>query len=113
VRFLIKIILSSVVLVCASEVAKRSTVLGAVITSLPLSSLMVFIWLYLDTGDMNRVADLSRGIFWMLVPSLTLFIVLPFLLKRGWPFYGALASASGATAIAYFAMMRVLMWLDG
>jgi len=41
------------------------------------------IWLYADTGDALRVADLASGIFWLVLPSLVLFIALPLLLRAG------------------------------
>jgi hypothetical protein len=43
-------------------------------------------WLYLDTGDAEKVASLSIGIFGLVLPSLVLFIALPLLLRAGWPF---------------------------
>jgi hypothetical protein len=52
------------------------------LASLPLTSLLAFVWLYLDTGDTQRVADLSQGIFWLVLPSLSLFVLLPFLRNR-------------------------------
>ena len=40
-----KALLSGAIIAMASEVAKRSPALGAVILSLPLVSLLTFIWL--------------------------------------------------------------------
>ena len=53
--YTIKILLSSLVLVAVSEIAKRSSTLGALLASLPLTSLLAFVWLYLDTGDVQKV----------------------------------------------------------
>jgi hypothetical protein len=46
-----KALLSGAIIAMASEVAKRSPALGAVILSLPLVSLLTFIWLWRDTAD--------------------------------------------------------------
>ena len=55
----IKVLLSAGVIVLASELAKRSTLLGALIVSLPLVSVLAMSWLYVETGDARRVASLS------------------------------------------------------
>ena len=46
--------LSALIIVAVSEVAKRSSLLGAALASLPLTSLLAFVWLYLDTGDTQK-----------------------------------------------------------
>ena len=94
-----------------SEVAKRSSLFGALIASLPIISIVAMIWLWHDTHDAVRVARLSRGIFWLVLPSLVLFALLPPLLLR-WnlAFPLALAIACAATVVCYFALFAVLKW---
>ena len=107
-HYALKIILSAVVLVAVSELAKRSSFWGAALASLPLTSLLAFIWLYLDSGEIQRVADLSQGILWLILPSLVLFIALPLLLRSGVGFWLSLAISCFATAVAYLGMVRLL-----
>jgi len=101
----IKILLSSLILVAVSEIAKRSSLLGALLASLPLTSLLAFVWLYLDTGDAQKVSSLSADIFWLVLPSLALFLVLPLLIKIGWGFWLSLAVAMLVTAACYGVML--------
>jgi len=54
---------------------------AAGLASLPLTLLLAFIWLYLGAGSAQRVADLSQSILWLALPSLTLFVALPLLLR--------------------------------
>jgi len=56
---------------------------GALLASLPLTSLLAFVWLYRSTGNVQAVASLSHGIFWLVLASLPLFLILPALLKNG------------------------------
>jgi F0F1-type ATP synthase assembly protein I len=105
---LLKFGLSAALIVAVAEIAKRSTLLGAVIASLPLTSVLAMIWLYQDTKDAQRVADLSGEIFWLVLPSLLLFIVLPLLIRRGMSFYPALGIACACTVIGYALMSFVL-----
>ena len=107
-QYVFKVLLTATVVVAVSEISKRTTFWGAAIASLPLTSLLAFVWLYLDTGETRRVADLSQGIFWLVLPSLTLFILLPLLLRGGLGFWLSLGVACTATAAAYFAMAWVL-----
>lgn len=104
----IKVLLTAVLVVAISEVAKRSTVFGAILASLPLTSLLAFIWLYGETGDAGKVASLSHSVFWYVLPSLVLFIVLPLLLARGVNFWLSLVIACAVTAAAYALMASIL-----
>ena len=107
-QYVVKILLTAAVVVVVASIAKRNTFWAAAIASLPLTSLLAFVWLYLDTGSAQRVADLSHGIFWLVLPSLTLFVLLPLLLRGGVDFWLSLGVSCVATAAAYFAMTWVL-----
>ena len=98
---LLKVMLTAVLVVLVSEVAKRSSLLGAVLASVPLVSVLGMIWLYVDTGDSARVASLAGSIFWLVLPSLALFLVLPPLLRHGVGFYLSLLLAVAATVLCY------------
>jgi hypothetical protein len=103
-----KIVVTAVLVVAISEAAKRSSLLGAVLASIPLTSVLAMIWLYADTGDAQKVADLATGIFWLVLPSLALFIALPLLLRAGWPFAPSLLASGALTVACYFLMLAVL-----
>lgn len=101
----LKVLLTSVLVVAVSEAAKRSSLLGAILASVPLVSVLAMIWLYIDTRDVEKVADLATGIFWLVLPSLVLFLTLPILLRAGIDFYAALALSIALTVAAFFAMV--------
>jgi hypothetical protein len=104
----LKVVVTAVLVVAIAEVAKRSTFFAAILASLPLTSLLAMIWLYADTGDSQKVADLAGGIFWLVLPSLALFIALPLMLRAGWPFSVSLLASSALTVACYFAMIALL-----
>jgi hypothetical protein len=104
----LKILISATVLVAISEIAKRSSFWAAALASLPLTSLLAIVWLYIETGDAKQVISLSTSIFWLVIPSLVLFIALPVLLRSGINFWLSLFIASAATAVSYAAMIQVL-----
>lgn len=97
----LKFVLSAAVIVAVGEVAKRSSLFGALIASLPLTSLLAIIWLYLDTGCVERVNALTSSILWLVLPSLLFFLVLPWLLRNGLNFWWALFVSCLFTAAGY------------
>ncbi len=102
-----KTLISAVIITAVSEISKRSSLLGAILASLPLVSFLGMIWLYVDTNSVEKVAQLSYSIFWMVIPSLSLFIVLPLLLKR-YNFYISLTTSTVIMISFYFLMVKVL-----
>ena len=104
----IKVLLTAAVVVAVSEIARRNSFWGAVLASLPLTSLLAFVWIYLETGNTQSIAALSQGIFWLVLASLPLFLVLPLALRAGWPFWPSLGGACVVTIGAYFALVWVL-----
>jgi len=85
---IIKAALSGAIVAAVSEVARRYPGWGGLLASLPLTSLLAMMWLWRDSGDSERVAELSLSTMWFFVPSLPLFLVLPLLLRSNvgfWP----------------------------
>ena len=97
----LKFAISAAVVVAVSEIARRSSLFGALVASLPLTSLLAFVWLYRDTGSTDQIAALSTSIFWLVLPSLVLFVLLPVLLRGGLGFWVSLLLSCAATAGAY------------
>jgi len=93
--YIAKLMLSAGIIVIVSEVAKVNAGLGALIKSLPLISILAMIWLYVDTQDTGRIAELSVSTFWLVLPTLPMFLVLPALLKSGMGFYASLGISIG------------------
>lgn len=99
-----KAAISGAIVAAASEVARRWPGVGGLIVSLPLVSLLAFVWLWRDTGDPERVAQLARGAFWFFLPSMPLFLVLPAMLRAGVGFWLALALSIALTVALYAGM---------
>lgn len=108
VYYALKILLSAVVVTLISEVAKRHTGFAALIASLPLGCILAFTWLHLESTSPERIADLAGQIFWLVIPSLIMFLVLPVLLRQGLNFWLSLGLSIAATAGGYFALLPLL-----
>ncbi len=106
--YLIKLLLTSTVVVVISEVAKRSTLLGAVFASVPLVSILALTWLYFDTRNLDQVARLSINIFWLVLPSLSFFVAFPVFLKNQLSFALSMV-LSLAIMIALYLLMTLVL----
>lgn len=102
---LFKAVISGLIISAALEAARRSPGLGGLILSLPLISVITFFWLWRDSGDNERIAQLSTGVFWFFLPTLPMFLIFPALLRRGMGFWLALSLALGVTLGLYAAML--------
>ena len=99
--FLVKVLTTAIVVAAVSEISKRFPLLGAMIVSFPLISIMTFIWIYVDTKDVPKLVIMSRDIFWLVVPSLLFFLVFPVLLSRGVPFVRSLLISCAEMSAGY------------
>jgi hypothetical protein len=99
----IKAALSGAIVAAVSEIARRYPGWGGLLASLPLTSLLAMIWLYRDSGDSERVAELSVGTIWFIVPSVPLFIALPVLIRSGLGFWASLVICIAGTLMLYAA----------
>lgn len=101
---IIKALLSGLIIAIVSEVSRKAPALGALIVSLPLVSLLAMMWLWNDTQDTQRIADHAQATFWYVLPSMPMFLVLPWLLRAGYGFWPSLAGVCLMT-IALYALM--------
>jgi hypothetical protein len=102
---LIKAALSGAIVAAVSEIARRYPGWGGLVASLPLTSLLAMLWLWRDSGgNSERVASLAGSTFWFILPSLPLFIALPWLLRSGLGFWVAMGIAVAGT-LALYALM--------
>lgn len=100
----IKALASGVLIAVASEIARRNPGLGGLIVSLPLTSLIALIWLWRDTQDPARIADMAVSSSLYVVASLPAFAVLALLMRKGLGFTPAMIAAVLAGFTGYLMM---------
>jgi hypothetical protein len=106
--YFIKIIISAVLIVAISEISKRDSWFAGLLASLPLVSLLAIVWLYVETGDVAKISSLSMSIFWLVLPSLSFFVVLPLMLKAKFGFWAGLTSSLLVMFACYLLTMMLL-----
>jgi uncharacterized membrane protein (GlpM family) len=103
--YLLKTLIAAIVIVLTTELSKRSTSLAALLLALPIVSVTSFIWIYYETQDKSKIAELSSETFWYVIPSLPMFLLFSWLLRHDVNFFIALLSCCALTA-ALFGVVR-------
>jgi hypothetical protein len=101
IEFLIRALLSGIIVAAVAFVARKSPGLGGLIASIPLVSTLGMIWLWRDTGDPKLVADYVYSAFWYFLPSIPMFLLIPWLLRSGTGFWVALGAGIALTFVLY------------
>lgn len=111
----IKLAISAALIYFVNEivVTRSRPLLGSMIASLPLVSLITFVWIWAHLrGDpeaqAEKLASHSAGVFWFVLPSLPMFLLFPWLLRKGLSFWPNLLVCCLVTMGLYAAMVLVL-----
>lgn len=116
IYYIIKVLVTVAIILLVTEISKRDTLLGGFVASLPLISYLSFIWIYIDTNDSTRIAQLSMQIFWLVIPSLIFFIVFAVLINLQISFSISMAVATMLMFIGYgmaFYLLKIFPVLSG
>ena len=105
--FVVRAVLSGLIVALIAMVARRSPAAGALIASLPLLSLLGMIWLWRDTGDATRLADHAEATFYYVLPSLPMFLLIPWMLRHGSNFWISITAGCVVTILLYLAMIVI------
>jgi hypothetical protein len=107
--YILKILISAAVFTLITELAKRNTTLAALITALPLTTLLVLFWRqHQEHATAAQIAEYLSLTFWYVLPSLAMFLLMPWLLRHGWTFYPSLLASSALTVLLYALESRAL-----
>ena len=104
---IVKTLLTAIIIIAISEIARRSSLIAGILASIPLTSVLALTWLYFDKKNVGNVVDLSNSILMLIPPSLTFFLVLPLAIKRLDFLYSLLFSLI-ATALVYWIYIFIL-----
>ena len=106
--YIVKIFISALIIFLVSEVSKRLPLMGSLIASLPLISVLGMIWIFQETKDIQKIIAHAEGTFWYVLPSLPMFLVMPWLMKKGFSFYVSLGCGIILTFLLYLIMTKIL-----
>ncbi len=105
---LVKVLLTAVIILFATKLQLLSDKLSALLIALPLTSLLAMIWMHHDSSieetssRIDKIAGHAYYTFWFVLPTLPMFLLLPWMLRRGWGFYSSLATNCILTAALFW-----------
>lgn len=97
----VKYAVTALIVVVVSELAKRADKLGALVSSLPLVTVLTLVWLAVEQQPVEKLANHAYYTFWYVLPTLPMFLLLPWLLRAGQPLWLALGWSAGLTMAAF------------
>lgn len=102
----VKLLVTALIILFVTKIQLFSDRLSALLIALPLTSLIAMVWMRAEGQGHERIANHSEGTFWFVLPTLPMFLILPWMLRQGWGFGWALAANCAIT----LALFYVLVW---
>ena len=103
-----KLLVSAVLIVLATKIQVFSDRLSALVIALPLVSLLTILWMRGEGQSTDRIANHAEGVFWFVLPTLPMFLVLPWMLRNGWGFGISLTLNCLMTIGLFFLLVAIL-----
>ena len=105
--FITRALLSGIIVALIALIGRKAPAVAALVASLPLISILGMIWLWRDTGDSALLADHAEATFWYVLPSLPMFLIIPWLLRSEYGFWLALSVAVVITVLLYLVTIGI------
>ena len=97
-----KLFLSALIIVLVTKIQLFNDRLSALLIALPLTSLVAMVWMHQSGQSSERLANHSEGTFWFVLPTLPMFLIIPWMLRHGWGFWSTLAVNCALTAVFFW-----------
>lgn len=106
--FTVKVLISAIIIATVTKLSEKSPVGGALLKSLPLTSLLVFFFMKYEGRTNKEISAMSLDILFLVIPSLVLFVMFPLLLDRGWSFTVSLSVSTIVMCFAYGITLKIM-----
>jgi len=104
----VKLLITALVIVIVTKIQLVNDRLSALLIALPLTSLVAMVWMHHGGQTRERIANHSEGTFWFVLPTLPMFLILPWMLRNGWGFWSALL-ANCLLTVGFFWLTVVIL----
>jgi hypothetical protein len=105
---LVKLLITALVILFVTKIQLVNDRLSALLIALPFTSLVAILWMYHGGQSTERLANHAEGTFWFVLPTLPMFLVLPWMLRHGWGFWTSLAVNCLMTVVIFWLTVVVL-----
>ena len=110
----VKILLTAVIILFVTKLQLLSDRLSALLIALPLTSILAMLWMRHEsmvTDEAKRISSIANHAyytFWFVLPTLPMFLVIPWMLNRGHGFYFTLVVNAVLTTGLFWLLVVVL-----
>jgi len=108
VYFIVKVLVSAVIIALVTKLSEKAPVGGALLKSLPLTSLLIFLFMKYEGRTNTEISAMSWDVFYLVIPSLILFMALPIFLDRGLGFGVSLMGATIIMSLGYLITFKIM-----
>lgn len=97
----VKIIVNALLITGITELTRRSVIAAALIGALPIVTILAMIWMHVEGQEHEKIAEYSMATFWLVLPTLPMFLIYPWLSSKGMGFWPALLISTLAMLVLY------------
>jgi len=105
---LVKLLLTALIILFVTKIQLFSDKLSALLIALPLTSLVAMLWMSWEKQGSERIANHAESTFWFVLPTLPMFLILPWMLRKDMNFWLALGLNCLITAALFWAFVALL-----
>ena len=101
---ILKYLITAGLVVLISEVARRSDRIGALISALPMVTVLAMTWMFFELKghqQTEKIANHAWYTFWYVIPTLPMFLLMPWMLRKGIHYGWCLLASCLLTAVLF------------
>lgn len=102
---LVKILITALIILFVTKIQLFSDKLSALLIALPLTSILAMIWMWHGGQSSEKIAGHAEGTFWFVLPTLPMFLIIPWMMRHGWSFWATLTTNCLLTAGFFWIMV--------
>jgi uncharacterized membrane protein (GlpM family) len=108
-RFAVKLLISLCIIAFCTQIGRKVPSLAGLIAVMPLTGVIVLIWLYLDNpSDFKLMNDYCKGALWGILPSILFFLAAFMCFRKQMALWIVLCASFAVWLIAAFVHQRLL-----
>ena len=77
-----KILITSIIIVSITEIAKLNDRIGGLIAAMPLTTFLILFWMYYENVSENKISSHINYTLLYLIATVPMFIIFPFCLNK-------------------------------
>jgi len=110
----VKILLTAVIILVVTKLQLLSDRLSALLIALPLTSILAMIWMRHESkvpDQVTRIESIANHAyytFWFVLPTMPMFLVIPWMLRKGHGFYFTLFVNAALTTALFWLLVVTL-----